>query len=44
MLYNEIIHKMKRKKITLNRKIISEVMIKDISSFNKLINYINQND
>jgi len=44
MLYNEMIHKMKKNKIILNRKIISEVMLKDMDSFNKLISYINHHD
>ncbi len=38
--YNQVINKLKKNKITLNRKIISEIILKDKDSFNKLINHI----
>jgi large subunit ribosomal protein L20 len=40
ILYNELIHKMKRKKIILNRKIMSEIVLKDSDLFNKLLSDI----
>jgi large subunit ribosomal protein L20 len=38
--YSQIINKMKRKKIILNRKIISEIILKDFTTFKKIINYL----
>jgi ribosomal protein L20 len=31
---------MKKEKIILNRKVISEIILKDITTFKKIINYL----
>lgn len=43
MKYNQIINKMKKEKIIINRKIVSEIILKDIDSFNKLISHLSKN-
>lgn len=36
--YNKLINKLKNEKILLNRKVLSEIILKDLTTFNKLIN------
>lgn len=38
--YNQVINKMKKEKIILNRKVICEIILKDITTFKKIINYL----
>lgn len=40
LCYSQLINKLKRTKIILNRKVLSQICIQDITSFNKIISLV----
>lgn len=36
--YNKLVNKLKKERILLNRKVLSEIILKDLKTFTKLIN------
>lgn len=41
--YSEFISKLKNSSIVLNRKVLSQICIKDSTSFNKVLNFVSTN-